>query len=183
MIHDLKLIVGEEKTEMLVSHQVMSNASSVFRQMFQQNRFAEGLGIKSNDCFSLPLPDDQADAMEIICNILHFRTNLVPMKDITSDILAGLATVIDKYDCALAVLPWSILWICQESIREEAKNVEDMQLSEVGKWIHISAQLGYKDLFFKSTSALISTASADDFYRDSMLLTFWNLSPTLQGKA
>jgi len=182
MVYDVKLIVGEENTEILVSHQVMSNASPVFRQMFQQNRFAEGLGIKSNDCFPLPLPDDQADAMEIICNILHFRTNLVPRKDITSDILADLATVIDKYDCALATQPWSTIWIGQGSVRKEAANIEHMQLSEVGKWIHISAQLGYEDLFFKSTSALISRTRADDFCQDSTLLT-WNLSQTLQGKA
>jgi hypothetical protein len=67
------------------------------------------------------------------------------------------------------------------SIQEDLKSVEIMPLSELGKWTHISSQLGYKNVFFKVTSALISRATADDFGRGPLFLDFQKLSQALQG--
>jgi hypothetical protein len=95
--------------------------------------------------------------------------------------MAELATLVDKYDCATAIQPWPDIWKDQETIQEETAIVESMQFSDLGKWIHISAQLGYEDLFRATTSVLISKASENDLRSGPLLLNFNKLSQTLQG--
>jgi len=181
MAHDLKLIVGEEKVEIMVYHQVMSNASPVFHKMLLPDRFAEGYNISHNGFLELALQDDQAESMRVLCNIFHLRTNLIPKKQITSTIMADMATLVDKYDCATAVGLWPDIWKDQETIQKQITNVESMQFSDLTKWIHISAQLGYRDLFRTTTSTLIKETSEKDLREEPLLLEFKKLSQTLQG--
>lgn len=180
MDYDVKLIVGKDR-EIMASHQVMSNASPVFRKMFLPDRFAEGHGVRAGACFELPLPDDNIEAMEILCNIWHYRTQLFRDKQMTPQLLADLATLVDKYDCAHTIQPWPVIWINQKLIQEDLKRQKDMAISEIGNWIHISCHLGYGEQFTIFTSALIERAEASDFSEGPLLLHFQKLSLDLQG--
>ena len=178
----MKLIVGQDGVEIETTPGVMANASSVFRCMLQPNRFAEGHGRSQTEPFVIPLEEDDLSAMRILCDIFHLRSNKIPVKDMTSDTMADLATLVDKYDCAAAIQPWPKLWLSQVLDPEECLHAESMSLQEVGKWIHISCQLGFEKHFRQCTAALISRASLEDFTQGPLLLHYQKLSQTIQGR-
>lgn len=175
----MKLIVGQDGIEIETLPEVMANASSVFRCMLQPNRFAEGHGRSQTEPFVIPLKEDDASAMTILCDIFHLRSQKVPIKDMTPDTMADLATLVDKYDCAAAIQPWPKLWLNQVLGPTERLDVGSMSLPEVGKWIYISCQLGFEEHFHQCTAALISRASLEDF---ALLLEYQKLSQAIQGR-
>src|SRR5436305_9954599 len=101
----MKLVVGQDGVEIDTIPEVMANASSSFRCMLQPSLFAEGHNGSRTEPFVIHLEDD-ASAMRILCDIFHLRSNKTPIKDTTSDTMAHLATLVEKYDCAAAVQPW-----------------------------------------------------------------------------
>ena len=179
----MKLVVGQDSVEIETVPEVMANASSVFRCMLQPNRFAEGHYRSRTEPFIIHLEEDDASAMRILCDIFHLRSNKIPIKGMTSDTMADLATLVDKYDCAAAIQPWPKLWLSQVLGPQEHLDVQSMSLPEVGKWIHISCQLGFEKHFRQCTSALISRASHDDFAQGPLVLNYGNLSQTIQSKS
>jgi hypothetical protein len=178
----MKLMVGQDGVEIETIPEVMANASSFFRCMLQPDRFAEGHGRSQAEPFVIPLEEDDASAMTILCDIFHLRSKKVPIKDMTSDTMADLATLVDKYDCAAAIQPWPKLWLSQVLGPEERLDVKSMSLLEVGKWIHISCQLGFEEHFRQCTAALISRASHEDFAQGPLLLEYQKLSQTIQRR-
>jgi len=77
---DVYLVCGLE-TEgpaitLRVSSQIMSLASPVFRTMLGP-RFEEGTRLTRSGSVEVLLPDDDAEAMTLICNILHHRQHAV----------------------------------------------------------------------------------------------------------
>lgn len=178
----MKLIVGQDGVEIETIPEVMANASSVFRCMLQPNRFAEGHGRSQTEPFVILLEEDDASAMRILCDIFHLRSDKVPIKDMTSDTMADLATLVDKYDCAAAIQPWPKLWLSHVLGPKEHLDVKSMSLPEVGKWIHISCQLGFEKHFRRCTAALISRAPREDFAQGPLLLEYQKLSQTIQRK-
>jgi len=178
----MKLVVGGERVEMDVVPQVMANASSVFRCMLQPDRFAEGQNMSQTESFIITLPEDDASAMRILCDIFHLRSKEVLLQEMTSDTMANLATLVDKYDCAAAIQPWPKLWLSQAQSQQEQSNVKSASLGEIGKWIHISCHLGFEEHFRQCTSALISRASSTDFRQGPLLLDYRKLSQSLQSR-
>lgn len=178
----LKLVVGPEGVEIDTVPQVMANASPVFRGMLQPDRFAEGQKLSKTEPLVVPLPEDDVPAMTILCDIFHLRSSKVPTKDVTSDTMADIATLVDKYDCAAAIQPWPKLWLNQILDRQILRNPSEMVLGEVGKWIHISCHLGFAEQFSQFTSTLIHRASNEDFCHGPLLLHYKKLSQTVQGR-
>jgi hypothetical protein len=97
MDYQMKLLVGEgdSRIEIDTVPQVMANASSVFRNMLKPDRFIEGHKLTKNQPFSVTLAEDDPSAMEILCDILHLRTDRVPLKNISTSLLASIATTVD----------------------------------------------------------------------------------------
>jgi hypothetical protein len=178
----MKLVVGQDGVEIETIPEVMANASSVFRCMLRPNRFVEGHGRSQTKPFVILLEEDDASAMKIICDIFHLRSNKIPIEDMTPDTMANLATLVDKYDCAATIQPWPKLWLSQVLGRRDHLDVGSMSLPEVGKWIHISCQLGFKEHFRQCTAAFISRASREDFAQGPLLLDYRKLSQTIQGR-
>ena len=178
---DVKLIVGPEKIEILAFSQVLANASPVFRRMLQPNLFSEGTNRQAHSCADINLLEHDADAMTLLCNILHHRTDKVLREDITPNDMANLATLLDYYDCAGAVQPWPQIWFTQPLIKAELQK-SDWPLSDIGKWIHMSVQFGYESEFTRFTSELLERTMAEDFRRRPLLWDLQKLSPKLQGK-
>jgi hypothetical protein len=115
--------------------------------MLQPNRFAEGHSRSQTEPFAILLEEDDASAMRILCDIFHLRSNKIPIKHMAPATMAELAMLVDKYDCAAAIQPWPKLWLSQVLGPQEHLDVESMSLPEVGKWIHLSCQLGFEGHF------------------------------------
>ncbi|KAH6625532.1 hypothetical protein C7974DRAFT_455732 [Boeremia exigua] len=113
---DVILIVGPKEKRLRVSSLSLANASKVFRSMFGPH-FREGqkLGDSSSCIREVPMPEDNADAMEIICNIIHFRS--VP-ENINADLLLHAAIEADKFNCRNVVHHASTLWLNQAESKE-----------------------------------------------------------------
>ncbi|OQU95661.1 hypothetical protein CLAIMM_01843 [Cladophialophora immunda] len=104
---DLKLLVGGYgiQVEIMVFHQVMINASPVFAAMLKPDQYGEGTRLAQDKQLELPLPDDNVEAMTVLCNILHLQPRKVPTRTVTPDLLENIATIVDKYDFTRAIQP------------------------------------------------------------------------------
>jgi hypothetical protein len=85
-------------------------ASKPFSVMFGPN-WKEGHNILDLDGpVDLPLPDDNAAALKIICSVLHHQNKEVPQTMAAGDVLA-VAVAADKYDCITALRFASESWL------------------------------------------------------------------------
>ena len=110
---DLKLLIGRDdgiKVEIIVFHQVMMNASPVFAAMLKPARYREDTRLTQDKQLELPLPEDNVETMTVLCNILHLQPRKVPTRTVTPDLLANIATIVDKYDFTRAIQPWPKIW-------------------------------------------------------------------------
>jgi hypothetical protein len=89
----------------LVSSPHLRLVSPVFRVLLQQH--AHGGGPQRT---TIPIHNDDPRALLILLYIFHHRTRKVP-DSISLDSLAKIATLVDKYNCAEAVEPFSRVWI------------------------------------------------------------------------
>ena len=95
---DVILIVGPEKMKLRVHSLFLKAVSRPFSAMFGPD-WKEGHSLFGRDGpVELPLPEDNAAALKIICAIIHHRNNMVPPTLAASDVL-GIAVTADKYDC------------------------------------------------------------------------------------
>lgn len=84
-------------TTILVSSHVMSFASPVLQAMLNGG-FAEGQARSADVPREIPLPDDDLNAMLLICRIAHLKNSDLP-DELSVDSFAELATICDKYQC------------------------------------------------------------------------------------
>ena len=108
---DVVLLVGDTmaKARLLVSSKVLRLASSVFAAMLGPH-FLEGDSLVSGRGCEIELPEDDPDAMTLICNCIHFRGNAVPSK-VAFTTLKAFAILSDRYDFTKALSSWSALWL------------------------------------------------------------------------
>jgi hypothetical protein len=115
---DVLFIVGCDQliARLLVSSKVLSLASPVFAAMFSP-RFKEGSSLDPACPSEVPLPDDDPEAMTLLCNCLHFRTDHIP-RNVEFSLLKALAILCDKYNVAKAISAWNILWLQKWEVSE-----------------------------------------------------------------
>ncbi|KAI3573851.1 hypothetical protein IWW34DRAFT_634180 [Fusarium oxysporum f. sp. albedinis] len=107
---DLVLIVGPEETKLRVRSTLLMAASKPFSVMLGPD-WKEGHNMHNqHGPFELPLPDDNATALKIVCSIIHHQNEKVPQTLAASDILA-IAVVADKYLCMNALKFASETWL------------------------------------------------------------------------
>ncbi|KAF2491510.1 hypothetical protein BU16DRAFT_565211 [Lophium mytilinum] len=99
----------EPPARLLVSSHVLTMVSPVFRAMFTGG-FAESQGISSASPRIVSLPDDDRDAMELICRVLHFDTAAIPRK-LNLFAVVDVVVLSDKYNCTAALRPYGMVWI------------------------------------------------------------------------
>jgi hypothetical protein len=180
----MKLLVGDSDSRILIDTvpEVMANASPVFRTMLQPDRFLEGQKLLENKTFTVTLAEDDPSAMKILCDIVHLRNDQVPSKGMTTESLVVFATLVDKYDCAIAIHPWPMLWLADlKSSNHLLNDVKYMNEEELCTWIYISCHLGYGDLLRKCTSVLIQQTTDDTFQADSFLSSCVELTEMIRG--
>jgi len=106
---DVVLIVGGDNVRLRVYSQCLRSASPVFRVMFGPN-WSEGQKLSSDSPTEVPLSDDDADAMRIICYVIHNRNDLVPQHLSAKDVLQ-IAIEVDKYELVTALKFASVEWV------------------------------------------------------------------------
>ncbi|KAF5702947.1 hypothetical protein FGLOB1_9320 [Fusarium globosum] len=117
---DLFLIVGPEETKLRVRSMLLMAASKPFSVMFGPN-WKEGHDMHGRGSpFDLSLPDDNANALKIICSIIHYQNEEIPRTLTASDVFA-VAVAADKYDCVNALKFASETWLRISS--DEAGNL------------------------------------------------------------
>lgn len=182
---DVKLILGGDggqQTEIMVIHQIMTHASPAFDAMLKAGKYAEGITLNQDKFLELPLSDDDAEAMTVLCNILHLQPQKVATTSITPDLLGSIATLVDKYDFTRAVQPWAKVWFQQKHIQEELYRVDSLPVEILPKWVHICCHLGHSRHFEEFTSALTARMSLDDLAENSFASYFAKLPWRVQGE-
>ncbi|KAJ4357083.1 hypothetical protein N0V95_002821 [Ascochyta clinopodiicola] len=127
---DVILHVGKEpqaEKKLLVSSALLSHMSPVFAVMFD-GRFAEGQALNTASPCVVPLPEDGADSMAIVCKIMHARTEDLSVT-ITPTQLADIAAICHKYDCVNAVRAWSIIWVAELLPKPTATDFEKILIA------------------------------------------------------
>ncbi|KAE9984686.1 hypothetical protein BLS_001681 [Venturia inaequalis] len=112
---DLLLIVGETKQPVLVSARVLQVACEVFRAMlgpnFKEGQELERHNVQNSGPYTLPLPDEEPEPMEVLCRVLHHSYHQLYEKAMSMDLLTSVAAVADKYDCASALYYPATVWL------------------------------------------------------------------------
>lgn len=119
---DLRLRVGGEVDEVsqdfVVCSRALGRSSPVLKTMlfggFAESRPAEGGGE-----WSVDLPEDATEAMEIVLNIVHGRFNLVPEK-LSLSRLYDVLTITEKYDMTVITRPWARSWM--QGVKHQTDN-------------------------------------------------------------
>lgn len=88
------LLVGLDSKRLRVSSQILRNASTYLSNLFGPN-FSEGQNLSSSNSKEILVPDDDARAMEMICNIIHLRNDAVPLS-LTPEEVFDVAVAADK---------------------------------------------------------------------------------------
>ena len=98
---DITLVVGAGTKRLKAYSLVLKSASRVFGAMLD-GRFSEGQRLDDNGSTEIHMPDDDAEAMEIMLNVIHGRNNAVHDGLDASQILR-VAITADKFDCKVAL--------------------------------------------------------------------------------
>jgi hypothetical protein len=143
---DVYLLVGPDSKRLRVSSQILRNASTYFSNLFGPN-FAEGQNLSSSDPKEVPMPDDDARAVETICNIIHLRNDAVPLSLAPKEVFE-IAVAADKFDCASAVKLASIFWL-------KTSGTEVQVVSELAHLMGAAYILDNGDAFGEITLAMM----------------------------
>src|SRR5262249_24550771 len=74
---DVVLVVGPQNVRLRIHSQCLQCASNVFGAMFGPH-WSEGQGLSKESPREVPLVEDDADALRIICCVIHHRNDDVP---------------------------------------------------------------------------------------------------------
>ncbi|KAH7111808.1 hypothetical protein B0J11DRAFT_447464 [Dendryphion nanum] len=106
---DVVLVVGTGEKRVRVCSGVLKIASKYFTALLGPH-FNEGHDIGGNEPKEVMMPYDNAKALEIICNVIHLRNDVVPKSLDSADIL-DIAITADKFDCIVALKHVSTIWL------------------------------------------------------------------------
>lgn len=122
--------------------------------------FKEGKQLASDGALEVPLPDDNVDAMTIICKILHLRHEKVPRRLNTTQ-LYEVAVLADKYQCNAALGPIAEHW-CLELQKEDddATRITLFLFAYVMRLSSMFKATG-KDIILKATGPIAARVAGD----------------------
>ena len=110
---ELKLSSGEgdkkTATNLIVASKILTLASPVFDKMLNST-FREGIAKTTEGKVTIRLPEDDPEAMTILCRALHHVNRLIP-GHLDTALLEKIAILCNKYDCTTALTPHAKVWI------------------------------------------------------------------------
>lgn len=145
---DVILVVGPKAMKLRVHSLFLKAASKPFSAMFGPD-WKEGDEMTGRDGpVELPLPEDNAAAMKLICAIIHHRNEGIPSTLPALNVLE-IAVTADKYDCVDALKFASHTWL-----RPDEHDMSDLMLLAASAYLFRNAQ-AFKEI----TKAMILTHS------------------------
>lgn len=147
---DVVLVV--EGTRLRVSSNVLGLASPVWKAMFRPD-YAEGTSLSKGAPCVILLPEDKADALSTLCNILHHRIRSIEKKP-TAASLEQLAIITDKYDCVDALSFYSGLHLTR--LMGSTKATRD-----IGRLLYPACTFNYPPVFQQVTKAMVYNTNHD----------------------
>lgn len=136
---DVILVVGPEQAKLRVLSLFLNAASKPFSAMFGPD-WKEGQDILDRDGpVEILLPEDNADALKVICAVIHHQNNEVP-QDLAAGEILGIAVAADKYDCVDALKFASANWLLPGG-----KEAKDLMLLAAAAHLFQNAQ-AFKDI-------------------------------------
>ena len=156
---DVVLVVGPQNVRLRIQSQVLRCASKVFGAMFGPT-WSEGQGLSKEPPREVRLVEGDADALRIICCVIHHRNDDVPQSLPPMQVLQ-IAIVADKYDLSIALKFARAQWLKPR----EKPGREDM-----GYLLAVAFLFGGMDMFIAHTLALIlqHTGSYLEFLDDKI---------------
>ena len=136
-----------------VSSKVMTLVSPVFDTMLNGNFRESQLQISSEEPPVLELPEDDAAAMLLLCQVLHHHTNAGLHTEMS--VIAAMSTVSDKYGCASALHNW----YRAQMLRRGGLSLPSTGARDLGLLIQASYNFGDREFFYKSTKLAIQSIS------------------------
>ncbi|KAL2874413.1 hypothetical protein SGCOL_010393 [Colletotrichum sp. CLE4] len=119
---DLRLSVGgdveDHPQDFVVCSRALGRSSPVLKAMLF-GRFLESRPLEGAGEWSVDLPEDSPEAMEIVLNIVHGHFNLVPEK-LPLMRLYNVLTITEKYDMTVIVRPWARSWM--QGVKHQTDN-------------------------------------------------------------
>lgn len=106
---DVILVIGAGMKRLKAYSLVLKSASRVFSAMLGP-RFNEGQRLDDNESTEIDMPEDDAEAMEIMLNVIHGCNNAVHDGLDASQILR-VAITADKFDCNVALAFAIKVWL------------------------------------------------------------------------
>ena len=94
---DVVFLVGPEEKRLRVYSLFLKNALKYFNALLGPH-FSEGQNLGNKSLTKIPLPDNNAEAMAIIFNIIHSRNSAIRETPDLDEILQ-IAIAADKFDC------------------------------------------------------------------------------------
>ncbi|KAH7304156.1 hypothetical protein B0I35DRAFT_401473 [Stachybotrys elegans] len=142
---DVVFVVGTDRRRLKVYSIFVMTASPVFNAMLGPN-FMEGHRLIRSGQTEVELPEDNADAMEIVLNVIHGRNDRVQRTLSPGEVLK-VAVISDKYDCSTSLAFAIRTWLDDYTSTTDPGEM----------WILAMAALALskQDEFAKMTSALV----------------------------
>ena len=146
---DLVLVLHEDTTHIRigVDSSQLKHASKVFATMLGPN-FYEGQDISRDSPRDLVLPEDNASAMKIICQVLHHKCSEATC-DISPSLIKEIAVLGNKYGMEVALFYPSRVWL-------DLRRLSAPSFQDVSDLLKASYLLGDPVSFRTLTSKLIT---------------------------
>lgn len=149
--------------------------SPVFKAMLLGG-FSEASKVSKVNPGTVPLPDDDCEAIKILARILHQETDSLPLEFDPrqyTDILQAFAYAVHKYDCANLVKPWGRFWIAAhiDDIRRDVQSGDSQYATNTAEaWLYIAYALDLWEEFYQISILFIS----DSFLHVNPFWVNWN---------
>ncbi|KAF5006467.1 hypothetical protein FDECE_7154 [Fusarium decemcellulare] len=151
---DVILIAGPEKKMLKVHSQCLCAASRVFDTMLSP-RWRKG-EMSSEDPLEVDLSEDDADAIRLVCLVVHHRCNEIP-ENLTPEELLQVAIVVEKYLLTTAFQYVRARWF------KTKNNFNDVLVGN-GYMLAAAYLLGDAEAFAAHSHALVLNTSAPYHY-------------------
>jgi hypothetical protein len=117
---DCVLVVGPEMVRIPANSQCLSTASEPFCAMFRPE-WREGHDIRNRvKPVDVPLPEDDATALQLLCAVIHHRNDMVPDRLPIHTVLS-IAVTAEKYDCI-----WALRFASESWLRPDRDAIGDL---------------------------------------------------------
>ena len=113
---DVVFVVGTTERRLRVYSLFVKAASPVLNAMLRPN-FKEGHELAETGSVEIALPEDDAEAIEIIFNVIHGRNDKV-RQTLSPDEILQVAIASDKYDCFVSLAFAIRVWLSRKGVSD-----------------------------------------------------------------